>query len=147
VLQTIATWQGRGPRQATGLPLFCRWILSWTDGCFLVFLPLDPQLDMWARSGLLHGVLRGLWRISGCRTPRLSAPRPIYPSEASGRVCQVEPELDEDEKAMRARKAEAQKAKQEGNAAYSARRFDEAITHYNRALELDDSDISFLTNR
>jgi stress-induced-phosphoprotein 1 len=60
---------------------------------------------------------------------------------------QVEPEVDEDEKAVRARKAEAQKAKLEGNAAYSARRFDEAITHYNRALELDDSDISFLTNR
>ncbi len=55
--------------------------------------------------------------------------------------------MDEDEKAVRARKAEAQKAKLEGNAAYSARRFDEAITHYNRALELDDSDISFLTNR
>jgi tetratricopeptide (TPR) repeat protein len=31
--------------------------------------------------------------------------------------------------------------------AYKAKRFEEAIQHYNRALELYDKDISFLTNR
>jgi len=31
--------------------------------------------------------------------------------------------------------------------AYRARKFDEAIAHYNRAFELNDEDISFLTNR
>lgn len=44
-------------------------------------------------------------------------------------------------------KAEAQKAKERGNAAYKARKFKEAIKHYDAAFELDDSDISFLTNR
>ena len=44
-------------------------------------------------------------------------------------------------------KAEAQKAKERGNAAYKAKNFEEAIKHYDAAIELDDSDISFLTNR
>ena len=43
--------------------------------------------------------------------------------------------------------AEAKAEKEAGNAAYKKRQFDEAIQHYNRALELDDSDISYLTNR
>ena len=43
--------------------------------------------------------------------------------------------------------AEAKTEKEAGNAAYKKRQFDEAIQHYNRALELDDSDISYLTNR
>eukprot|EP00884_Botryococcus_braunii_P003465 jgi/Botrbrau1/13119/Bobra.0187s0076.1 len=44
-------------------------------------------------------------------------------------------------------KEAAQKEKELGNAAYKARSFDEAIQHYNRAMELDDSDVSFLLNR
>lgn len=55
--------------------------------------------------------------------------------------------VDEAEKAMREQKAEAQKAKEAGNAAYKARQFKEAIEHYDLAIKLDDSDISFLTNR
>lgn len=34
-----------------------------------------------------------------------------------------------------------------GNTAYKAKRFDEAIQHYTKALELYDADVSFLTNR
>jgi tetratricopeptide (TPR) repeat protein len=55
--------------------------------------------------------------------------------------------LDEDAKALRERKAQAQKEKDAGNAAYKARQFEQAIQHYHHAIELDDSDISFLTNR
>ena len=55
--------------------------------------------------------------------------------------------MDEDERALKEQKADAQKAKEAGNAAYKARQFEEAIEHYDRAIKLDDSDISFLTNR
>ena len=49
-------------------------------------------------------------------------------------------EADED-------KQKAVREKELGNAAYKAKNFDEAIQHYDAAIELDDSDISFLTNR
>uniref|UniRef100_A0A7S0RRP4 STI1 domain-containing protein n=1 Tax=Chlamydomonas leiostraca TaxID=1034604 RepID=A0A7S0RRP4_9CHLO len=63
------------------------------------------------------------------------APAPAQPAEA--------PEVDMDASG----KAAALKEKEAGNEAYKAKRFDEAITHYNKALELYDGDISFLTNR
>lgn len=56
-------------------------------------------------------------------------------------------EVSEEEKGAKARKAEAQKEKEAGNAAYKKKDFDTAINHYTKALELDDEDISFLTNR
>lgn len=58
-----------------------------------------------------------------------------------------EMEVDEEERAARKRKAEAQKEKEAGNAAYKARQFQDAVGHYNKAIELDATDISFLTNR
>ena len=44
-------------------------------------------------------------------------------------------------------KAAAQAEKEAGNAAYKAKRFEPALAHYSKAIELDDTDISFLTNR
>ena len=44
-------------------------------------------------------------------------------------------------------KEKALQEKELGNAAYKAKRFDEAIEHYDAAIALDDTDISFLTNR
>nr|KYP67197.1 Heat shock protein STI [Cajanus cajan] len=49
--------------------------------------------------------------------------------------------------AKKTRKAEAQKEKEAGNAAYKKKDFETAIQHYTTALELDDEDISYLTNR
>lgn len=37
--------------------------------------------------------------------------------------------------------------KEAGNAAYKQKDFEKAIAHYDRALELYDGDISFITNR
>ncbi|WOG88436.1 hypothetical protein DCAR_0207671 [Daucus carota subsp. sativus] len=56
-------------------------------------------------------------------------------------------ELSEEEREIRERKAEAQKEKESGNAAYKKKEFEMAIQHYSKAIELDDADISFLTNR
>ncbi|CAA2964461.1 hsp70-Hsp90 organizing 3-like [Olea europaea subsp. europaea] len=45
------------------------------------------------------------------------------------------------------RKVQAQKEKEVGNAAYKKKDLETAIQHYTKAIELDDEDISFLTNR
>lgn len=58
-----------------------------------------------------------------------------------------EPEHDNEEKQKQRRKEDALKEKEQGNAAYKARKFDEAISHYDKAYDLYDEDISFLTNR
>lgn len=56
-------------------------------------------------------------------------------------------EVNEEEKEIKEKKAQAQKEKEAGNAAYKKKDFDTAIAHYSKAFELDDGDISFLTNR
>ncbi|KAK1285839.1 25.3 kDa vesicle transport protein [Acorus calamus] len=58
-----------------------------------------------------------------------------------------EMEVEGEEREKRERKAEAQREKEKGNVAYKKKDFETAIGHYSRALELDDEDISFLTNR
>lgn len=58
-----------------------------------------------------------------------------------------EPELTDEEKAKSQRKAEAQAEKELGNAAYKKKDFEEAVKHYDKAIELFDEDISFLTNK
>ncbi|KAL8112359.1 hsp70-Hsp90 organizing protein 3-like [Apium graveolens] len=59
---------------------------------------------------------------------------------------QEEVEVSE-EKEARERKAKAQKEKEAGNVAYKKKDFENAIKCYSEAVELDDTDISFLTNR
>ncbi|XP_060207271.1 hsp70-Hsp90 organizing protein 2 [Lycium barbarum] len=56
-------------------------------------------------------------------------------------------EVGEEEKEIRERKAKAQKEKEAGNGAYKKKDFETAIQHYSKAMELDDEDISFITNR
>ncbi|VFR01952.1 unnamed protein product [Cuscuta campestris] len=56
-------------------------------------------------------------------------------------------ELSEVETEIKERKAEAQKEKEAGNVAYKKKDFETAVHHYSKAMEIDDQDISFLTNR
>ncbi|KAK7330721.1 hypothetical protein VNO77_24919 [Canavalia gladiata] len=56
-------------------------------------------------------------------------------------------ELTEELKDAKESKAQAQKEKEAGNAAYKKKDFETAIGHYTKAMELDDEDISYLTNR
>lgn len=44
-------------------------------------------------------------------------------------------------------KKRAYEEKEEGNKAYKAKRFDDAIQHYNAAIDLYDQDMSFITNK
>ncbi|KAF2313124.1 hypothetical protein GH714_009389 [Hevea brasiliensis] len=56
-------------------------------------------------------------------------------------------EVSEEEKETKERKAQAVKEKELGNAAYKTKDFETAIAHYTKAMELDDEDISYFTNR
>ena len=57
-----------------------------------------------------------------------------------------EPEPQEEADEVK-RKRQALELKEKGNAAYKAKRLDEALGHYDAAWEMWDGDISFLTNR
>ncbi|XP_065857988.1 hsp70-Hsp90 organizing protein 3 [Euphorbia lathyris] len=70
------------------------------------------------------------------------------PREEKVREPEPEPmEIPDEEKEAKERKAEAVKEKELGNAAYKKKNFETAIAHYTKAMELDDEDISYLTNR
>jgi len=56
-------------------------------------------------------------------------------------------EVDPEELAAKEQKEKAQEAKLRGNNAYKLKKFEEAISAYDEAISLDDSDISFITNR
>ncbi|GJN26878.1 hypothetical protein PR202_gb14844 [Eleusine coracana subsp. coracana] len=77
-------------------------------------------------------------------------PPPKQQPEAKARESEPEPEpmeITEDEKEGKERKAAAQKEKEAGNAAYKKKDFETAIQHYTKAMELDDEDVSYITNR
>ncbi|CAN8245262.1 unnamed protein product [Cochlearia groenlandica] len=57
-----------------------------------------------------------------------------------------EPEFGE-EKEKKEKKLKALKEKEMGNAAYKKKDFETAINHYSTAMEIDDEDISYITNR
>ncbi|CAM0945041.1 unnamed protein product [Alopecurus aequalis] len=87
-----------------------------------------------------------------------SSPSPPPPQrkqeqpETKAREVEPEPqpepmEVNDEEKERKERKAAAQKEKEAGNASYKKKDFETAIQHYTKAMELDDEDISYLTNR
>ncbi|KFK26931.1 hypothetical protein AALP_AA8G311800 [Arabis alpina] len=54
---------------------------------------------------------------------------------------------EEDMERKEKEKEKAKKEKEEGNVAYKKKDFERAIEHYTKAMELDDEDISYITNR
>ncbi|GIY39792.1 hypothetical protein CDAR_3251 [Caerostris darwini] len=48
---------------------------------------------------------------------------------------------------LSAEKKQAVEEKDKGNELYKARKFDEALTHYDKAIELDPTEMTFLTNK
>ncbi|XP_047325573.1 hsp70-Hsp90 organizing protein 3-like [Impatiens glandulifera] len=81
----------------------------------------------------------------------LEVNRPELPKKNKEPEPEPEPEPESEElleaREAKERKAQAQKEKESGNAFYKKKDFDTAIQHYTKALELDDEDISYLTNR
>ena len=72
--------------------------------------------------------------------PTRSEPEPVKSTPKAPEKAAPEPELTEDRKRALAEK-------ELGNAAYKARKFDEAIAHYDKAVDFDPEDVSFLNNR
>jgi hypothetical protein len=77
------------------------------------------------------------------QAPRAEARPPRAPEQEP--ASDVEMTHEDGEGASR--QAEALKEKDLGNESYKKKDFDAAIAHYNKALELYDRDMTFLTNR
>ena len=71
-----------------------------------------------------------------------------YSSSESKKPSEPEPmEVSENGKEVSGQRSEALREKDAGNAAYKKKDFETAIQHYTKAIELDDEDISYITNR
>ena len=68
-------------------------------------------------------------------------------SSSSAPAAPMEEDVSEEEREVRKNKAEAVKEKEAGNAAYKKKEFATAIEHYSKAMELDPSDVTYITNR
>ncbi|TYG43491.1 hypothetical protein ES288_D11G021100v1 [Gossypium darwinii] len=80
------------------------------------------------------------------------APSPSRPAKEEVKKPEPEPEpepmeITEEEKEKKEKKEKALKEKEAGNAAYKKKDFETAIKHYTTAMELDEGDISYITNR
>lgn len=79
-----------------------------------------------------------------------SSPPSKEPEPAKKPEPEPEPEpmeLTKEDREKKEMKEKAKKEKEEGNIAYKKKDFESAIEHYTKAMELDDEDISYLTNR
>lgn len=107
-----------------------------------ISLQTSPKDEM--ENGMYDGLNENLRPASSSSTtnqPQHRSPQPHSEPEP-------EPmEISEREKEKKVRRAEALKEKDAGNAAYKKKDFDVAIGHYTKAMDLDDEDISYVTNR
>ncbi|WOL10086.1 hsp70-Hsp90 organizing protein [Canna indica] len=109
----------------------------------------DPRM-MQVIGVLLNVKMRGGTDDMASESPEPEQAKPQ--SEPVKKTPEPEPEpqpmeVSEEGKEAKERKAEAQKEKDLGNAAYKKKDFETAIQHYTRAMELDNEDISYITNR
>ncbi|XP_021277356.1 hsp70-Hsp90 organizing protein 3-like [Herrania umbratica] len=116
---------------------------------------LKDQRVMQALGVLLNVKFKAHGAGDDMEIPEADSPPPPPPSQpAKEEVRKPEPEpepepmeITEEEKENKEKKEKALKEKEAGNAAYKKKDFETAIQHYTKALELDDEDISYLTNR
>uniref|UniRef100_A0A166FCU7 STI1 domain-containing protein n=1 Tax=Daucus carota subsp. sativus TaxID=79200 RepID=A0A166FCU7_DAUCS len=81
------------------------------------------------------------------KRPAEEEPVNVKEKKREAEPMQEEVEVSEEEREKKERKEKARKAKEEGNVAYKKKDFETAIRCYSEAIELDDEDISFVTNR
>lgn len=114
---------------------------------------LKDQRVMQALGVLLNIKFRAPNAGEDMEVPEAESPTPKQERKAEPakeeKVPEPEPEPMEvsEEKEAKERKAQAVKEKELGNEAYKKKDFETAIAHYTKAMELDDEDISYLTNR
>ncbi|XP_022759056.1 hsp70-Hsp90 organizing protein 3-like [Durio zibethinus] len=115
---------------------------------------LKDQRVMQALGVLLNVKFKAHGGGDDMEVPEADSPPPPPPSQpAKEEVKKPEPmpepepmEITE-EKGKMEKKEKALKEKEAGNAAYKRKDFETAIQHYTKAMELDDEDISYITNR
>lgn len=117
-------------------------------------LYLKDQRVMQALGVLLNVKLRAPNAGEDMEVPEAESlpPQPERKAEPAKKEKALEPEpepmdISGEEKEEKVRKAQAVKEKELGNASYKKKDFETAIAHYTKAMELDDKDISYLTNR
>ncbi|KAH1089680.1 hypothetical protein J1N35_016937 [Gossypium stocksii] len=116
---------------------------------------LQDQRVMQALGVLLNVKFKAGGR-DGMEVPEAdSPPAPSQPAKQETKktdpVPEPEPEPEPmditEEKEKKEKKEKALKEKETGNAAYKKKDFETAIQHYTEAMEIDDEDISYITNR
>ncbi|XVF13314.1 hypothetical protein REPUB_Repub08aG0198100 [Reevesia pubescens] len=112
---------------------------------------LGDQRVMQALGVLLNIKLKAHGGGDDMEIPEADSPPPPPPSQpAREEVKKPEPEPEPEPMEIseeKEKKDKALKEKEAGNAAYKKKDFEAAIEHYTKAMELDDEDISYITNR
>ncbi|XWS38515.1 hypothetical protein CRYUN_Cryun19dG0137900 [Craigia yunnanensis] len=115
---------------------------------------LKDQRVMQALGVLLNVKLKAHGGGDDMEFPEAGSPPPPPPSQPAKEevkkpepVPEPEPMETTEEKAKKEQKEKALKEKEAGNAAYKKKDFEMAVQHYSKAMELDDEDISYITNR
>lgn len=85
---------------------------------------------------------------SCCAKPAPPAePEPSAAAPTAAASAEPAPEQSAEEREAEAAKAAAKAEKEAGNAAYKKKDFDAALKHYTKAIDMDGTEISFVTNR
>jgi len=79
--------------------------------------------------------------------PEYTAAKESKPEPKPEPEPEPEPELTEEEKEQKNKREESDKEKTLGNAAYKKKDFETALSHYEKAYEIDDTNIAVLTNK
>ncbi|KAI9106078.1 heat shock protein sti1 [Phlyctochytrium arcticum] len=68
-------------------------------------------------------------------------------TKAAPKQPEPQPELSEEEKEKKTKRTASDSEKDLGNQAYKQRKFDDALVHYNKAWELDSTNVAVLSNK
>ncbi|KAJ3405438.1 Hsp90 cochaperone [Chytridiales sp. JEL 0842] len=114
------------------------------------------MINMHMQDQRMLTLIMGLMGIDATATtedPRSAQPQEEYKApppkkeEPKPEPMEVEEELSEEEKEKRQKRAASDKEKDNGNALYKKRKFEEALVAYDKAFELDETNVAVLTNK
>ena len=79
--------------------------------------------------------------------PAPPSPTPAQPQQKAQKQPSPEPEPKKDLNGENKKREESNKEKDLGNSFYKKKQFSEAIEHYNKAFEIDNTNVTVLTNK